>query len=367
MAPTKSKGIPVPAGSNKKKLDILAFHNAVHAELKKSYVNFVLCTSFADEPKWASWNGKARFAQDSPWIWMSPTLKMNCASNSKVITAVAVLRVLAKTSKVSLDSKMHPFLPDHWDIGSAAKKITFRHLLGYSSGLAKLSKSSYAGLKGAVADGPSTTPGTTTQYKGTEYGLLRLILPRLMGMSSIEIASTLSSSLVAALEQAQDAELSIKFANCVQSLVFERCGIANATLMPTEATEMLRYESATTKKHGSSSWDSTLVAGSTGWHLSCIDLAKFYRTLWSTTVLLPKWLRDLMLAETLAYNGVGVEAGVAYAQKGGLSNGGGAAYRSQFVGFANGVTTVMYSNCPRVAGSTGALDAALAAFRDWYE
>ena len=64
----------------------------------------------------------------------NPDVRMHIASCSKLITAIAMTRLLNAKS-ISYDTPIAGFLPKYWAKGPNVNKITFRHLMTHRSGL----------------------------------------------------------------------------------------------------------------------------------------------------------------------------------------------------------------------------------------
>ncbi|MEX0289236.1 MAG: serine hydrolase, partial [Flavobacteriaceae bacterium] len=195
------------------------------------------------------------------------------------------------------------------------------------------------------------------EYRNVDYALFRFILPRLTGYNELAIASM------------GDSIYGQKFRDIVQELVFKPIGIKNTHVkMPNvyKKTEMLCYSSWNTKTKGEGSKDQHKSVGSTGWFITCRDLAKFYNRLWHTEKLLPKWLRDKMFDEVLGYDHTKKSGGVGYATKGGQSKSG-RAYFSRFIGFKNGVSMVVYTNNNARPGMERAESIITDEFQKWYK
>src|SRR5262249_1780025 len=137
---------------------------------------------------------------------------MTVASVSKVVTALAAIRVIAEREKTDfnlkngLDSPIGPFLPP-WNWGSADQekiaKITFRQLLSQTSGVRKYGDFAmdYDALKKfftkPVFSGNGSCPGTSVRtidgvnpaivtdrtpcYSNFNFALFRVLLPRIVG------------------------------------------------------------------------------------------------------------------------------------------------------------------------------------------
>jgi CubicO group peptidase (beta-lactamase class C family) len=284
---------------------------------------------------------------------MSSVLLMHCASNSKVITAVAVLKMLLESSKVSLSTPMYKYLPKLWEIHPDVRKITIEDLLGYRSGLKNIRPTNGYNLKKLVSQKPEGSRGVF-DYKNVDYALFRFILPGLAGYKGLAVASM------------GDALYGQKFRDMIIEQIFRPLGIKNAHLkMPTplKKKEMLAYGSWNSLAQGVGSNDNLESAGSTGWFLTCRDLALFYGHFWYSDILLPEWLREKTFDDVLAYNKVGKSAGIVFASKGGRSGN----YRSRVVGFKNGVSMVVYTNNTRPSGRASAETIIKEEFKQWYE
>jgi hypothetical protein len=133
--------------------------------------------------------------------------RVEVASCSKTITAIAVLKLLAESGHLTLESPIYPFLPHDWSLplGSRSRKITFRHLLEHTSALPEkdehgvyssihspplgsliaetgtgiLPGSLYKSMKRSLELGPvRDVPDPQGRlYKNINYSLFRIIVP----------------------------------------------------------------------------------------------------------------------------------------------------------------------------------------------
>ena len=67
-------------------------------------------------------------------ISMSPYQKMELASVTKNITAVATMQLLRRNG-LTVESKVYPYLPQGWTLGPGFTNVRFRHLLTHTSGI----------------------------------------------------------------------------------------------------------------------------------------------------------------------------------------------------------------------------------------
>jgi CubicO group peptidase (beta-lactamase class C family) len=129
----------------------------------------------------SSFGGLARTAADWPPTNQSPTKPMHVASVSKTLTAVALLRRLQEIG-LSVDSPIGPWLPAGWAQGNNVGAITFRQLLRHRSGFGQNSPpgNTYADLQAMVSQ--TVQPNAGWDYTNANYGLVRVLLARLLGV-----------------------------------------------------------------------------------------------------------------------------------------------------------------------------------------
>lgn len=119
---------------------------------------------------------------------MQPTMRMELASVTKNITAVATMKLLRRNS-LSVESLVYPYLPDGWVIGNGFEKVRFRHLLTHTSGLNQAitamanppTNNGWDAMKTVVANG--TTVDSQRQYKNANFAILRIVNAELWNRS----------------------------------------------------------------------------------------------------------------------------------------------------------------------------------------
>jgi CubicO group peptidase (beta-lactamase class C family) len=131
--------------------------------------------------------GQARL---EPAVPATPAMRYKIASNSKQLTATAIL-LLAEEHKVSLDDKVARFLPDL----TRAKDVTIRQLLTHTAGYQDFYADDYVPpfmqkdtTAQAILDGWAKKPldfepGTRWQYSNTGYVVLGVIVEKVSGKS----------------------------------------------------------------------------------------------------------------------------------------------------------------------------------------
>ena len=103
----------------------------------------------------------ARTAADGEVDW-APSVQMHVASVSKLITAMAMTKLL-HSRNISPDATIARWLPRHWVRGPGVDRITFRQLLTHTSGLVALERARSRRLP--VHEGPDR------HRRGRRHGL----------------------------------------------------------------------------------------------------------------------------------------------------------------------------------------------------
>lgn len=227
-------------------------------------------------------NGWARtFANGKP-VPFTPTTKITVASVSKLVTALAAVRVLAKAGK-TVNAKIGPYLPSDWKVSAYVKNLTFRRLLNQTSGIKNYGNGpqDYLALKALFTrpvNGRSTTQCTGPEvtalndpinpndlrwcYSNYNTGIMRLLLPRVAGFK--EEPSLFVRSLV----------LGAQYVKLVQQHVFDPLGQKGvACRPPASPTHALAYTYPGSKA-GYDWGDNTYRCGPEGWYLSIEDMAR---------------------------------------------------------------------------------------------
>lgn len=128
---------------------------------------------------------EARGLADQAWnVPNNPETKFNIASIGKIFTATAVLR-LVEQGKLSLDDRLADRVPGYPHRESAAK-ITLRHLLTHTAGLADWDGRKHGGLSPTEAAATMTEPpaadaGSRFSYSNAGYVLLGAAIEQATG------------------------------------------------------------------------------------------------------------------------------------------------------------------------------------------
>jgi CubicO group peptidase (beta-lactamase class C family) len=265
------------------------FGQNIESKLANKCVGFGYFISFNNgEKHYFGSGGEGRRPQDPPAQVFSIFKRMNIASMSKTITAVAAVKLLNEKD-ILLDSKISTWLPSDWIIGTNAELITFRELLTHTSGIRADEEVTYENLKSAIADGVLMSDRGVGAYRNMNYALFRILVPRLSGYTSTSG------------DPAQD--YADAYMDYVRKYVLEPSGINNA--MCSADTEdpgrQLCYQFPYTGDKGTDWGDMTVTNASRGWNLSVAEVKNFINTFEFTETILPAVQRETMKMDLLGF------------------------------------------------------------------
>jgi CubicO group peptidase (beta-lactamase class C family) len=246
--------------------DVDGFGKALHAALKDSVNGYVMRlkqngnTIYTLQWNWAKRPG------DGSQGW-TPAVRMHIASCSKLITGIAMTRLL-NNKNMSYDTPIINWLPKYWVKGPNINKITFRHLMTHTSGFnTGVSDSDYNFMKSKVAAGVPGVGGY--DYENMNFGLCRILISTVNG--NISPSATFSMPLIPNWNDIMWDFTTIQaYVKYVQDHVFTPAGVSGPTL-DHPAEDALAYNFPTS----GSGWNSGNLAsmsGGAGWHMSPDDL-----------------------------------------------------------------------------------------------
>lgn len=243
--------------------------------------------------------GFARNSNDG-YVGQSQYKRMNIASISKTLTAIAVLQLLETLGK-DVDDPISPYLPADWTQGYGfddPQILTFRDLLTHRSGIkqtmefikmfdedfGELDFLRWDGLKEAVERGIASPYHGQQKYTNVNYALFRVIIPALWREAGEPVVDDLDEGEAAAVYQ-----------NYMGYNVFLPLDIQQATCHDLfETSPTLYYSVSGPHGEGAEAGNWILSCGSSGWHLSAYELAKVMAHLRYGDLLLSPESRELM-------------------------------------------------------------------------
>ncbi|RAW00415.1 GEVED domain-containing protein [Pseudochryseolinea flava] len=236
--------------------------------------------------------GVARTAQDNNGI-QAPykvTTLQEIASVSKMITAVALLRVLEKSATVNVNSAIGPYLPKGWKVSPSFAALTFRQLLSHKTGLRTDTTIVGIGYEhvleqyGARPINPELRK--LRSYWNANYQLIRITIPNIIDAAHRQKDAYWAAMKKAGLISADQYNNLIAesgstiYRNYVKAFLFQPAGVTTATCNPLAVDDLAwAYETKNSTK-GTPGIDYSLYCSSGFWQMSARDVA-----LWMTKVM----------------------------------------------------------------------------------
>jgi CubicO group peptidase (beta-lactamase class C family) len=248
--------------------DVDGFGKALHAALKDSVNGYVMRLRHDGNTIYTlQWNW-ARRPGDGSEGW-TPGVRMHVASVSKLITGIAMTRLLLKKG-VPYDTPIVNYLPKYWAKGPNVSKITFRHLMTHTSGLnfkVKSSASDFAFMKSKIAAG--TTHLGEYSYQNMNFGLCRILIATLNG--NVSPGASWSLPFINNSNDVVWDYVTIEaYAKYVRDNVFAPAGVVGPTLWH-GFTDALAYGFPPIT-NGWNSGDLKTMSGGAAWHMSVDEL-----------------------------------------------------------------------------------------------
>ncbi|WP_171236967.1 serine hydrolase domain-containing protein [Ruegeria sp. HKCCA6837] len=229
----------------------------------------------------------------------TPDTRVQIASCSKTITAIATLKLL-EDSGILLSAPAHQFLPAGWDIHPSFEAVTLRHLLSHRSGLTGVFSSGLTDQFAQLAVELGSNPGGTPVYRNMNFTLFRYINPALWAI--VDLPSSRNAPPVAA---------AFFYAVHVIERLFSQMegAIGNqASTSPLEARPT-RYYANANALFGIDFPNYAMLAGAAGWHMSARELAAVLAFLTYTENLIGSGTRTIMDAFRLGWREPGTYQG----------------------------------------------------------
>jgi Beta-lactamase len=252
------------------------------------------------------WNW-ARKPVDPIALGWKPNVKMHIASVSKLITAMAVVKLLADKG-ISVDSPVAPHMPSYFKVGPGVAGITFRHLLTQTSGFRDDQNGGPNGgytlkqLRAHFELGVLPTNAGNYGYYNGNFICLRIAMCTLMGTVNVSYNPFVVIPWLAQnselLDLAWDPVSIAAYENYVTVNILTPSGVA-ASLQST-ANDSLAYSSR--HNENGKPLDSREGAGTDGWWLSVDELLSIMETFRSTSNIVPR-----ALARQALTSGLGLE------------------------------------------------------------
>lgn len=232
--------------------------------------------------------GQARTSADGTQRDFKPTTKITVASVSKMVTAIAAVRILDKHS-VSVNAAIGPYLPSDWSASNYVKNLKFSQLLSHTSGIKDYGNdppNDYAALKSfftqsvskttstrcdptdasgnfiQVARGQGITPNNLAScYSNYNFAIFRVLLPKVAGFPEDPNPQTRARTFAD------------QYTGLVQQNLFDLVGRTGVACKPPNTSGYSFAYNYPGTKAGYDWGDVSLVCGAAGWYLSSEDIA----------------------------------------------------------------------------------------------
>jgi CubicO group peptidase (beta-lactamase class C family) len=274
----------------------------------------------------------AKEPADGSEAW-TPDTRMHVASLSKIVTAVAMTRLLDRAG-ILPGAPIIDHLPSYWAKGPGVERITFAELMTHTSGLAfgaTNSRSDFGWMKSQIAAG--TAHLGEYSYQNMNFGLCRILLATINGTIGVNwVAPQWLNSFFGneITDNFWDIITIRAYESYVASGVFAPAGVTGPDLTH-DAADALAY-SFPVAGNGWNSGDLTTMAGGAGWHMSVDELLRVMAAFRRGGTIVTGAQAQAMLADGFGIDWtVATPLGTYYAKNGFWYNGSG--QREQGVAF----------------------------------
>jgi CubicO group peptidase (beta-lactamase class C family) len=281
--------------------DAAGFAQQLDAALSNSVVGYVMQlrqNGTSIETRQRNW-AKTPTGGSEDW---TPDVRMHVASCSKLVTAIAMTKLLIQKN-ISANDFIIGYLPDYWSKGRNIEKISFRLLMTHRSGFnTGNSNSDFQTMKSVVAAGVND-PGSGNGlgdyvYANMNFGICRILMAVING--NISAGTVFPPPPTDSNDRSWDLTTIEAYAQYVRDNVFSPAGATGPTLThpPLDA---LAYPFPSSG-NGWDSGDLSTVSGGVGWHMSrdeLLDVMGIFRR--AGTIV------NAAQAQTMLDNGFGID------------------------------------------------------------
>lgn len=209
--------------------------------------------------------GHARRPGDGNRYWSTPT-RMHVASVSKLITAIAMVRLLDDNG-IALETPIAGYLPRYWRIGPNADRITFRQLLTHQSGIdVPGSTTDYITMREEIAAGVRLADMNSGHYENVNFGLMRILIPIINGDVDRDLLEETHGEYREMVDAAWDGFTTLAYRSYVARNLFSPAGISTSIGFQHHAADAIAY--ANPPGDGWNSGNLQSVSGGAGWIMS---------------------------------------------------------------------------------------------------
>jgi len=251
----------MPKFQVKPKLDSAKFAEDLHDALKDKVRGYSMQLRRNGTPEITLIWEWAKSPQQGAKGWDLDT-RMHVASVSKLMTAIVMTDLLDQKG-LSVDTKIGPYIPAYWNVGSNVADITFRDLLTHKSGFSTGgSDASLPVMKAEVAGSVPANAGY--KYENVNFSICRVLGAVMAG------AIDKNQQFPAINDAAWDIVTTDWFLNRAQSHVFTPSGVGNVSAAPAGKAAFAYHSKSDAQ--GWNSGDLATQLGGAGFRMSVNDL-----------------------------------------------------------------------------------------------
>jgi len=247
-------------------LDVAGFMQALEAQLMDNVAGFSIgLNQNGSRIAQSNW-GWAKEPADGSQTW-TPDTRMHVASLSKILTAIAMTKLLGDLG-ISSTTAIIDYLPAYWVKGPNVQNITFFDLLAHTSGLAfnnANSRSDFAWMKAQIEVG--TYCHGAYSYQNLNYGLCRILLATVNRDVPVD---GVFPGWPGSVDCLWDASTITAYTAYVANEIFGPSLVSGPDFTH-DAADALAYDFPVTG-HGWNSGDLTYMTGGAGWHMTVNEL-----------------------------------------------------------------------------------------------
>jgi CubicO group peptidase (beta-lactamase class C family) len=326
---------------------------ALEATMKPEVVAFSYTIAKDGKVVRENGEGPARIAIDG-YLPHGPMQRNNIASVTKTFTAVAILQLIEanKSKGVTVNTPIGAYLPDGWKAGPNVANLSFATVLRHRTGFDTdnnnvLSALGYDAIKAMVAAGTTPLPASSPDgYDNANFALLRELLPKLWAATGTLKLEKIDGKGFWNTQGDYNAFVYLKYVNMK---IFAPLGIVDVHCFDSGNAATLYYlPKPDPKVNGVPGVDQSRFCGSGGMFLSTNEMTKFLVYLFNTEQLLPKDVREEMVARRLGIDPKSTSRGTSWSHGGIVAQGynkqGKAGTKACMMHFPDGVDASLVQN-----------------------
>jgi hypothetical protein len=285
------------------------FAASIHQQLSEiPNLSYTLEIKKAEKQVYTFYWNWARRPQDSYEKGWRPYVDMHIASVSKLITAMACIRLLRERN-ISVNTPIVHFLPEYFRIGNNIGKITIADLLTHKSGFLRVESGgindgySYTHFKDWIQRGVVSTNYGQSHYHNGNFIALRVIIAVILDSPKRSFAKNIDLFWSQVKSEAErdylwDSQSIYSYIQEVKTQIFTPAQVQGLVLGNENSSLAYNNEFKTLGSY----INAYNYLGTVGWWLSCEQLTRIMNTFLNTNRILPSFA-----ARSSFVNGFGID------------------------------------------------------------